>query len=185
MSQTPPPGACKANVSDPVPSLLLCGVAAVVLQHYEEAEIFFEDACCLEPSSIIAWTLSGTKASQPMCSRCSCRDKHCFCPCSSSSCSNLRAKGRIFLRVGCLLTLLFLSPIGLFYELQDNNIQAEMAFREAKKLLQAQLAKERSIPEAAEGEGGEKQASAVCVRSPSPGPEECLPGNAEQNQEVP
>ncbi|XP_030906073.2 cilia- and flagella-associated protein 70 [Melopsittacus undulatus] len=42
---------------------------------------------------------------------------------------------------------------GLFYELQDNNIQAEMAFREAKKLLQAQLAKERSIPEAAEGEG--------------------------------
>ncbi|KAM9555199.1 cilia- and flagella-associated protein 70 [Guaruba guarouba] len=42
---------------------------------------------------------------------------------------------------------------GLFYELQDNNIQAEMAFREAKKLLQAQLAKQRSIPEAAEGEG--------------------------------
>ncbi|XP_009318495.1 PREDICTED: tetratricopeptide repeat protein 18 [Pygoscelis adeliae] len=114
--------AFSANVSDPVPSLLLCGVVAVVLQHYEEAEIFFEDACCLEPSSIIAWTLSG-----------------------------------------------------LFYELQDNNIQAEMAFREAKKLLQAQLATERSIPEAAEGEGGEKHVSAACVRSPSPGPEERLP----------
>ncbi|XP_009949475.1 PREDICTED: tetratricopeptide repeat protein 18, partial [Leptosomus discolor] len=37
---------------------------------------------------------------------------------------------------------------GLFYELQNNIIQAEMTFREANKLLQAQLAKERSIPEA-------------------------------------
>lgn len=74
--------------------------------------------------------------------------------------------------------LLFLSPIGLFYELQNNNIQAEMAFREAKKLLQAQLAKERSIPEAAAGEGGEKQISAACARSPSPDPGESLPGNA-------
>ncbi|NXW04379.1 CFA70 protein, partial [Fregetta grallaria] len=66
---------------------------------------------------------------------------------------------------------------GLFYELQNNNIQAEMAFREAKKLLQAQLTKDRSIPEAAEGEGGEKHISAACVRSPSPGPEECLPAS--------
>ncbi|GAB0196303.1 cilia- and flagella-associated protein 70 [Grus japonensis] len=78
---------------------------------------------------------------------------------------------------------------GLFYELQNNNIQAEMAFREAKKLLQAQLAKERSIPEAAEGEGGEKHVSAGCVRSPSPGPEECLreglpDGSAERVPEV-
>ncbi|NXK72651.1 CFA70 protein, partial [Amazona guildingii] len=65
---------------------------------------------------------------------------------------------------------------GLFYELQDNNIQAEMAFREAKKLLQAQLAKQRSIPEATEGEGGKKKAiSARCVRSPSRGPEDHLP----------
>ena len=88
-------------------------------------------------------------------------------------------------RVRCLLTLLFLSPIGLFYELQNNNIQAEMAFREAKKLLQAQLTKERSIHEAAEGEGGKKHISAACVRSPSPGREECLPGNAGQNEEVP
>ncbi|XP_010288865.1 PREDICTED: tetratricopeptide repeat protein 18, partial [Phaethon lepturus] len=64
---------------------------------------------------------------------------------------------------------------GLFYELQNNNIQAEMAFREAKKLLQAQLTKERSIPEAAEGEEGKKHISAGCLRSPSPGPEECSP----------
>ncbi|NXS66696.1 CFA70 protein, partial [Pandion haliaetus] len=66
---------------------------------------------------------------------------------------------------------------GLFYELQNNNIQAEMAFREAKKLLQAQLAKVRSAPEAAEGEEGKKHISAGCVRSPSPGPEECLPAS--------
>ncbi|XP_009870158.1 PREDICTED: tetratricopeptide repeat protein 18, partial [Apaloderma vittatum] len=105
-----------------VPSLLLCGIVAAGLQHYEEAEIFFEDACCLEPSSIIAWTLSG-----------------------------------------------------LFYGLQDDNIQAEMAFREAKKLLKAQLAKERNIPEAAEGEEGENHISAGCARSPGPDPEESLP----------
>ncbi|NXT48778.1 CFA70 protein, partial [Pluvianellus socialis] len=74
---------------------------------------------------------------------------------------------------------------GLFYELQDNNIQAEMAFREAKKLLQAQLAKERSIPEAAEGEGGKKPIPAAYLRSPSPDPEKSLPGNTRQNQEVP
>ncbi|KFP03124.1 Tetratricopeptide repeat protein 18, partial [Calypte anna] len=63
---------------------------------------------------------------------------------------------------------------GLFYELQDNNIQAEMAFREAKKLLQAQLTKKRSIPEAEEGE--EKDISDGCGRSSSLGPAESLPG---------
>uniref|UniRef100_A0A8B9RX25 Cilia and flagella associated protein 70 n=1 Tax=Accipiter nisus TaxID=211598 RepID=A0A8B9RX25_9AVES len=74
---------------------------------------------------------------------------------------------------------------GLFYELQNNNIQAEIAFREAKKLLQAQLAKERSIPEAAEGEEGKKHISAGCVRSPTPGPGECLPGNTGKTRRCP
>ncbi|KFO71236.1 Tetratricopeptide repeat protein 18, partial [Cuculus canorus] len=105
-----------------VGGLLLCGIVAAVLQRYEEAEIFLEDACCLEPFNIVAWTI-----------------------------------------------------IGLFYELQNNNVQAEMAFREAKKLLQAQLTEERSIPEAAEAERGRKPISAVCVRSSSPGPEKHLP----------
>ncbi|XP_009078393.1 PREDICTED: tetratricopeptide repeat protein 18, partial [Acanthisitta chloris] len=54
---------------------------------------------------------------------------------------------------------------GLFYELQDNNIQAERNFREAKKILRAQLDKERSISKAAEGGEGEKDAS-----SPGSGP---------------
>ncbi|NXM09235.1 CFA70 protein, partial [Tyrannus savana] len=109
-----------------IQSLLLCGIGAVMLQHYEDAEVFFEDACCLEPSSIIAWTLSG-----------------------------------------------------LFYELQNNNVQAERNFREAKKLLQAQLGEERRIPEAAEGGEGKKDIS------PSADPEQFLPGNAGQTQEVP
>lgn len=61
---SPLPRACQANLPNPVPSLLLCGIVAVMLQHYEEAEIFFEDTCCLEPSSIVAWTLSGTTAKE-------------------------------------------------------------------------------------------------------------------------
>ncbi|NXX28082.1 CFA70 protein, partial [Nicator chloris] len=42
---------------------------------------------------------------------------------------------------------------GLFYELQNNYIRAERNFREAKKLLRAQLEEERRLLEAAEGEG--------------------------------
>ncbi|NWU90778.1 CFA70 protein, partial [Upupa epops] len=60
---------------------------------------------------------------------------------------------------------------GLFYELQNNNIQSGMAFREAKKLLQAE---ERSIPEAAEGKREEKHIRVGCIRSPSPDSEGSL-----------
>ncbi|XP_051030446.1 cilia- and flagella-associated protein 70 isoform X2 [Phodopus roborovskii] len=65
-------------------SLLLCGVLAVLMENYEQAEIFFEDATCLEPTNVIAWTL-----------------------------------------------------LGLFYEIQNNDIRMEMAFHEAFKQLQA------------------------------------------------
>nr|XP_021498685.1 cilia- and flagella-associated protein 70 isoform X4 [Meriones unguiculatus] len=65
-------------------SLLLCGVMAVMMENYEQAEIFFEDATCLEPTNVIAWTL-----------------------------------------------------LGLFYEIQNNDIRMEMAFHEAFKQLQA------------------------------------------------
>lgn len=41
----------------------------------------------------------------------------------------------------------------MFYELQNNYIRAERNFREAKKLLRAQLEEERRILEAAEAEG--------------------------------
>ncbi|XP_074238485.1 cilia- and flagella-associated protein 70 isoform X3 [Saimiri boliviensis] len=43
-------------------SLLLCGVLAVLLENYEQAEIFFEDATCLEPTNVVAWTLLGPGA---------------------------------------------------------------------------------------------------------------------------
>ncbi|XP_042546128.1 cilia- and flagella-associated protein 70 isoform X4 [Dipodomys spectabilis] len=67
-------------------SLLLCGILAVLLENYEQAEIFFEDATCLEPTNVIAWTL-----------------------------------------------------LGLYYEIQNNDIRMEMAFHEAFKQLQARV----------------------------------------------
>nr|KAF6322145.1 cilia and flagella associated protein 70 [Pipistrellus kuhlii] len=67
-------------------SLLLCGVLAVLMENYEQAEIFFEDATCLEPTNVVAWTL-----------------------------------------------------LGLYYEIQNNDIRMEMAFHEAFKQLQTQI----------------------------------------------
>uniref|UniRef100_A0A8C3PME5 CFA70 protein n=1 Tax=Calidris pygmaea TaxID=425635 RepID=A0A8C3PME5_9CHAR len=92
-------------------------------------------------------------------------------------------EAEIFFESACCLepsSIIAWTISGLFYELQNDHTQAEMAFREAKKLLQAQLTKERSIPQAAEGEGEKKQTSATPVRSLSPSPDESLPGNAGQ-----
>nr|XP_020861833.1 cilia- and flagella-associated protein 70 isoform X2 [Phascolarctos cinereus] len=83
-----------------IDSLLLCGLVAIMMEHYEEAEIFFEDATCLEPANAVAWTL-----------------------------------------------------LGLFYEIQNNDIRMEMAFHEAAKQLHARLAKEKSIVETVDVEG--------------------------------
>ncbi|XP_053550194.1 cilia- and flagella-associated protein 70 [Bombina bombina] len=70
-------------------SLILCGILAVLMDRYEEAEVFFEDATCVDPHSIIAWTM-----------------------------------------------------LGLFYEIQGNDIRMEMAFTEAGKLSYSQLSLE-------------------------------------------
>ncbi|NWW46405.1 CFA70 protein, partial [Pedionomus torquatus] len=86
-------------------------------------------------------------------------------------------EAEIFFESACCLepsSVIAWALSGLFYELQNNNTRAELAFREAKKLLQAQLTKERSIPLAAEGEGEKKQTSAASVRSQSSGPDESL-----------
>ncbi|KAI4550188.1 hypothetical protein MJT46_018914 [Ovis ammon polii x Ovis aries] len=69
-----------------IQSLLLCGVLAVLMENYEQAEVFFEDATCLEPTNVVAWTL-----------------------------------------------------LGLYYEIQNNDIRMEMAFHEAFKQLQARV----------------------------------------------
>ncbi|XP_068276205.1 cilia- and flagella-associated protein 70 isoform X2 [Nyctibius grandis] len=98
-------------------------------------------------------------------------------------------EAEVFLEDACCLepsSIVAWTLSGLFYELKDNNIQAEMAFREAKKLLQAQLATERSIPAAAEGEGGE---TPISDGSASPGPEKRSPegvpdGSADELAEV-
>ncbi|XP_013012416.2 cilia- and flagella-associated protein 70 isoform X1 [Cavia porcellus] len=89
-------------------SLLLCGVLAVLMENYEQAEIFFEDATCLDPANVVAWTL-----------------------------------------------------LGLYYEIQNNDIRMEMAFHEASKQLQAQmfqaqLTKQKSIGTIEDTEEGKK-----------------------------
>ncbi|XP_037351838.1 cilia- and flagella-associated protein 70 isoform X2 [Talpa occidentalis] len=82
--------ALSLNQND-IQSLLLCGVLAVLMENYEQAEIFFEDATCLEPTNVIAWTL-----------------------------------------------------LGLYYEIQNNDIRMDMAFHEGFKQLQAHETKRKS-----------------------------------------
>ncbi|XP_065501244.1 cilia- and flagella-associated protein 70 isoform X3 [Caloenas nicobarica] len=131
------------------------GIFCLLLEERMKAQECFREALSLDPHHIQSLLLCGIVAVML---------QHC-------------EEAEIFFEDACCLepsSIVAWTLSGLFYELQDNNIQAEMAFREAKKLLQAQLAKESSIPEAAEG-GGEKPISAAGVRSPSPSPEECSP----------
>uniref|UniRef100_A0A8C5QWB7 Cilia and flagella associated protein 70 n=1 Tax=Leptobrachium leishanense TaxID=445787 RepID=A0A8C5QWB7_9ANUR len=96
-----------------LPSLILCGVTAVLNSYYDEAEVFFEDATCIDPTSVLAWTV-----------------------------------------------------LGLFYEIQGNDIRMEMAFSEANRLRQPRAvsrpppgASDAGPPEdgpAAEGETSQK-----------------------------
>ncbi|NWQ78394.1 CFA70 protein, partial [Columbina picui] len=132
------------------------GIFCLLLEERMKAQECFREALSLDPHHIQSLLLCGIVAVML---------QHC-------------EEAEIFFEDACCLepsSVVAWTLSGLFYELQDNNIQAEMAFREAKKLLQAQLAKESSIPEAAEGEGGEKPISAAGVRSPSPSPKECSP----------
>uniref|UniRef100_A0AAX7VR65 Cilia and flagella associated protein 70 n=1 Tax=Astatotilapia calliptera TaxID=8154 RepID=A0AAX7VR65_ASTCA len=41
------------------PSLMMCGVLAVMFEHYSEAQTFLERATSLDPLSVVAWTLLG------------------------------------------------------------------------------------------------------------------------------
>uniref|UniRef100_A0A8C9ZIM3 Cilia and flagella associated protein 70 n=1 Tax=Sander lucioperca TaxID=283035 RepID=A0A8C9ZIM3_SANLU len=41
------------------PSLMMCGVLAVMFEHYEEAQTFLERAASIEPPSVVAWVLLG------------------------------------------------------------------------------------------------------------------------------
>ncbi|XP_058154990.1 cilia- and flagella-associated protein 70 isoform X3 [Dasypus novemcinctus] len=110
-------------------SLLLCGVMAVLMENYEQAEIFFEDATCLEPTNVVAWTL-----------------------------------------------------LGLYYEIQNNDIRMEMAFHEAFKQLQSRVMKQKSTGamdyleegvkmEYSPGHWGNKNGSATAVKVEAPADE--------------
>ncbi|KAG8433436.1 hypothetical protein GDO86_017639 [Hymenochirus boettgeri] len=68
-----------------VHSLLLCGIVALLLHRYKDAEVLLENATCKDPSSSLAWTL-----------------------------------------------------LGLFYEMQGDDIRMEMAFTEAGKVHKAE-----------------------------------------------
>uniref|UniRef100_A0A5F8GC58 Cilia and flagella associated protein 70 n=1 Tax=Monodelphis domestica TaxID=13616 RepID=A0A5F8GC58_MONDO len=101
----------KALASTVITGLML------MMFHYEQAEIFFEDATCLEPNNVVAWTL-----------------------------------------------------LGLFYEIQNNDIRMEMAFHEAAKQLNAKLIKEKTTSETVDI-GGKLDSSITTlgiVRSSSP-----------------
>ncbi|KAM4542053.1 cilia- and flagella-associated protein 70-like isoform 3-T3 [Odontesthes bonariensis] len=41
------------------PSLMMCGVLAVIFEQYTEAQTFLERATSIDPSSVVAWTLLG------------------------------------------------------------------------------------------------------------------------------
>ncbi|KAM9261466.1 LOW QUALITY PROTEIN: cilia- and flagella-associated protein 70 [Cariama cristata] len=146
------------------------GAFCLLLKETTKAQECFQQALSLDPHHVQSLLLCGIVAVML---------QHC-------------EEAEIFFEDACCLdpsNIVAWTISGLFYELQNNNIQAEMAFREGKKLLQAQLAKERSIPEAAEGEAGETHISAGCVRSSSPSPEGCLPervpdGSADKLPEV-
>ncbi|XP_005522857.1 PREDICTED: cilia- and flagella-associated protein 70 [Pseudopodoces humilis] len=89
-------------------------------------------------------------------------------------------EAEIFFEDACCLepsSIIAWTLSGLFYELQNNDIQAERNFREAKKLLRAQLEEERKIPETAKGEG--KNPS-----SPSTDPEKIPDGSPDKPPEV-
>ncbi|XP_030813738.1 cilia- and flagella-associated protein 70 isoform X3 [Camarhynchus parvulus] len=89
-------------------------------------------------------------------------------------------EAEIFFEDACCLepsSIIAWTLTGLFYELQNSYIQAERSFREAKKLLRAELEEERRILEAAEAEG--KKPS-----SPSTQPEKIPDGSADKAPEV-
>ncbi|NXY53893.1 CFA70 protein, partial [Callaeas wilsoni] len=136
-----------------IQSWLDYGAFCFLYEDATKAQECFQQALCLDPQHIQSLLLCGIVAVKL---------QHF-------------EEAEIFFEDACCLepsSIIAWTLSGLFYELQNNYIQAERNFREAKKLLRAQLEEERRILEAAEGEG--KKPS-----SPSTDP-----GNR-QSQEVP
>lgn len=74
-----------------------------------------------------------------------------------------------------------LLPSGLFYDIQENDIRVEMAFREASKLQKARLAKEKPPPPPPDGaEAGGRRLGSPTASLPSAtayGEEQGKPGH--------
>lgn len=47
------------SVSSCFSSLMMCGVLAMMFEHYKEAQTFLERATQIDPPSVVAWTLLG------------------------------------------------------------------------------------------------------------------------------
>ncbi|RMC17873.1 hypothetical protein DUI87_05542 [Hirundo rustica rustica] len=126
--------------------------AAFCLLHEDatKAQECLQQALCLDPHHIQSLLLSGIVAVKL---------QH-------------YEEAEIFFEDACCLepsSIIAWTLSGLFYELQNNYIQAERNFREAKKLLRAQLEEERRLLEAAEGEG-KKPSSPRTDSGPQPPP---------------
>ncbi|XP_059717303.1 cilia- and flagella-associated protein 70 [Haemorhous mexicanus] len=134
------------------------GAFCLLYEDATKAQECFQQAVCLDPQHIQSLLLCGIV------------------------CVKLQTyeEAEIFFEDACCLdpsSIIAWTLAGLFYELQNNYIQAERSFREAKKLLRAQLEEERRILEAAEGEG--KKPS-----SPSTEPEKIPDGSADNPPEL-
>ncbi|CAN8192429.1 unnamed protein product [Coccothraustes coccothraustes] len=134
------------------------GAFCLLYEDATKAKECFQQAVCLNPQHIESLLLCGIV------------------------CVKLQTyeEAEIFFEDACCLepsSIIAWTLAGLFYELQNNYIQAERSFREAKKLLRAQLEEERRILEAAEGEG--KKPS-----SPSTEPEKIPDGSADKPPEI-
>ncbi|NXU96312.1 CFA70 protein, partial [Cettia cetti] len=110
------------------------GAFCLLYEDATKAQECFQQALCLNPHHIQSLLLSGIAAVKL---------QH-------------YEEAEIFLEDACCLepsSIEAWTLSGLFYELKNNYIQAERSFREAKKVLRAQLEEERRLLEAAEGEG--------------------------------
>ncbi|XP_039587637.1 cilia- and flagella-associated protein 70 isoform X4 [Passer montanus] len=141
-----------------IQSWLAYGAFCLLHEDATKAQECFQQAVCLDPQHIQSLLLCGIVAVKL---------QH-------------YEEAEIFFEDACCLepsSIIAWTLAGLFYELQNNYIQAERSFREAKKLLRAELEEERRLLEAAEGE--EKKPS-----SPSTDPEKIPDSSADKPPEV-
>ncbi|NWT57109.1 CFA70 protein, partial [Erythrocercus mccallii] len=110
------------------------GAFCLLYEDATKAQECFQQALCLNPHHIQSLLLSGIAAVKL---------QH-------------YEDAEIFFEDACCLepsSIIARTLSGLFFELKNNYIQAERHFREAKKVLRAQLEEERRLLEAAEREG--------------------------------